>query len=370
MHQSSVETRRGLIRKRTIVAGAVGAALTLRVAARLRRRMSFKGKSVLITGGSRGLGLELARRFAREGARLSIIARDEDELARARFHLEDELGADVETWVCDLRNGEQIDQVCDEIISARGGIDVLVNNAGVIRVGPLTTMSPGDFQEAIDVHMMAPLRLTQRVLPGMKEKRRGRIVNISSIGGMVAVPHLSPYVASKFAITGLSETMTAELAPHGIRVTTVCPGLMRTGSHVHALFRGKPEREFVWFSWMSGNPLFSTSSDHAARRIVNACRYGDSRLTITLQARMLEVLDGLAPGLVAGANSLAARLMPLPEESPEAERPGWQSTSRAAPSIMTRLADNQIERNNELDSTHAMAYRAPHAGNGRHNGQS
>ncbi len=368
MRKGRSETGTGVTNKRTIVGAAIGAAVIARTATRLQRRMSFRDKSVLITG-ARGLALELARLFATEGARLSLLARDAAELERAQWHLESEFDADVRTWICDLRETAQIDSVMTQVIEQRDGVDVLINNAGIIRVGPFDTMAVDDFHEAMDIHFTAPLRLTQLVLPGMKEKRRGRIVNISSIGGLVAVPHLSPYVASKFALSGLSQTMTAELAQHGIRVTTVCPGLMRTGGHVHALFRGDPQREFVWFSWLGNNPLFSTSSAHAARRILKACRYGTSRLTITAQAKLLKVMDSVAPGLVAGVNGMVSRFMPAPEHPETEERPGWQSTSRAAPSVMTALGDRQVERNNELDSPHALAYRASN-GNGRDNGQS
>ena len=353
------------MKARSLFLGAVAGGFILRRARRIRRRMSFNGKSVLITGGSRGLGLELARRFAREGARLSLLARDADELARAQWRLESTFGADVQTWACDLRNAEQVEQVADEVIGTRGGVDVLINNAGVIRVGPFLSMSMDDFQEALDVHLTAPLRLIHKVVPGMMQRRAGRIVNVSSIAGLIAVPHLAPYVASKFALTGLSETMTAELAAHGVYVTTVCPGLMRTGSHVNALFRGDFRREFAWFSWMGANPMLSTSSAHAARRIVDACRNGRPRLSISAVTRLADVADSVAPGVLATMNSLAASVLPTLVENTEAARPGWQSTSRAAPSVMTRLADRQIERNNELDAPHAIAYRSARRSNGR-----
>src|SRR4029434_5355216 len=107
-----------------------------------------------------------------------------------------------------------------------------------------------------------------------KRQGHGRIVNIASIGAKIAFPHLLPYTASKFALAGLSEGLRTELAQDGIYVTTVSPGLMRTGSHVNALFKGQQRKEFALFS--AANAWISTSSTRAARQIVEACRYGSS----------------------------------------------------------------------------------------------
>lgn len=355
MYKGGIETRQLLRRAVRFAAGSAGAALAVRAAIRLPRRIDFGGKSVVITGGSRGLGLELARRFAREGARLALIARDPVALSRAAQSLRDDFGADVQTWVCELRDPAQIEAVVSGILAARAEIDVLINNAGVIRVGPVETMTSEDFSEALSIHMEAPLRLMQLVAPRMKAAGGGRIVNISSIGGLVPVPHLAPYVTSKYALTGLSEAMRAELAPHGVYVTTVCPGLMRTGSHVRAFFRGQPEKEFTWFSLLSANPLASTSSSSAARRIIQACRYGVARVILTPQAKSLHLLHAIAPGVISSVNELAARLLPAAGREPE--RPGWKSGSRVAPSAFTHAADRQVKRNNELDDKRERFYR-------------
>ena len=125
------------------------------------------------------------------------------------------------------------------ILDRLGDVDVLINNAGVIQVGPLEHMEHQDFENAMATHFWGPLHLMLELIPSMRRRGFGRIVNISSIGGRIAVPHLAPYAASKFALTGLSDAVRAELAPHGIRVTTVCPGLMRTGSPVNAQVKGQ-----------------------------------------------------------------------------------------------------------------------------------
>lgn len=331
-----------------IFAACAGAALAVAWAGRRQRRMDFNGASVVITGGSRGLGLELARLFAREGARLALLARDQHELERAKLELKGE-GADVIVVRCDVGRREEAETAVALIIEARGGIDVLVNNAGMVQVAPLENLSLRDFEEAMAVHAWGPLFLARTVAPHMKRRGGGRIVNISSIGGLVAVPHLLPYCMSKFALTGLSDGLRAELAKDGIRVTTVAPGLMRTGSHVNAQFKGQYRKEFAWFALSDANPLLSTSSTRAARKIVEACRYGDPRLTISLPAVLLHGADTLFPRVTAACSQFAARLLPAsPGPEGNATHTGGESRSPLAPSFLTRPADRAIERNNEM----------------------
>src|SRR5437764_8643165 len=235
--------------RETLMLAAAGAGALVAARALYRRWQEYelKGKTVLITGGSRGLGLVLAREFAAEGARLALCARDAGELDRAREELEAR-GADVFTVTCDVTDRKQIEDTVLAVQMHFGTIDVLVNNAGVIQVGPMETMTHEDFERAMDVHFWAPLHATIAALPEMIRKRGGRIVNIASIGGKLAAPHLLPYNASKFALVGLSEGMRSELSRYGVLVTTVCPGLMRTGSHLHAQFKGKHRKEYTLFT--------------------------------------------------------------------------------------------------------------------------
>src|SRR5690606_35973931 len=139
-----------------------------------------------------------------------------------------------------------------------------------IQVGPLEVQTQEDFEDAMQVHFWGPFYAMQNVIPEMRARGEGKIVNISSIGGKVAVPHLAPYCASKFALAGLSGAMNAELAKDGIDVTTVCPGLMRTGSHINAIFKGKNEQEFALFSIANALPVASVSAESAAGEIVEA----------------------------------------------------------------------------------------------------
>jgi len=214
---------------------------------------SFAGKAVLITGGSRGLGLTIARQLAAQGARIALLARDENELGRACAQLR-ELGGEAFAVPCDLLDREQSLGAVRQVLARFGAIDVLINNAGIIEVGPLENMQRADFEKAMQLHFWAPFNLMEEIIPHMRKRRAGRIVNISSIGGKGAVPHLAPYSASKFAFTGLSDALRAELARDNIHLTTVTPGMMRTGSHVNAKFKGDHGAEFTWFALSAGLP--------------------------------------------------------------------------------------------------------------------
>jgi short-subunit dehydrogenase len=316
--------------------------------ARERRRMDFDGKTVLISGASRGLGLELARGFADEGADLALLARDEVELARAAKELR-HYGTKVTPLACDVTQQHQVRDAVARIIATNGRIDALVNNAGAIQVGPVENMELADYQQAMAVHFWGPLYLMQEVIPHMKGRGQGRIVNIASIGGKVAVPHLLPYAASKFALVGLSEGLRAELLKDGIYVTTVCPGLMRTGSHLNAYFKGQHQKEYALFAIANASPLLSTTSESAARKIIEACRYGKAEIVITPQAGLLRLANGLFPGLVAESLALINRLLPQTSGS-EGDRSqrGSDSRSAMAPSWLTRPADRAAGRNNEF----------------------
>jgi NAD(P)-dependent dehydrogenase (short-subunit alcohol dehydrogenase family) len=330
-----------------LVLGGVGGAVLAR-AWRASRGMDFRGRSVVIFGGSRGLGLVVARELAAEGARIAIAARNADELERARQDLEAH-GAPVTTVVCDIREREEVDRAISEVVTKQGGIDVLINDAGIIQVGPIDHMTLSDFENAMATHFWGPLYSIRAALPHLRQSSSARIVNISSIGGKIAVPHLVPYCASKFALAGLSEGLRAELAKDGVRVTTVCPGLMRTGSTYNAWFKGNHRHEFAWFHIADSLPGVSIDARRAAQQIVEACRYGRAQLIITLPAKLAVVVNGAFPGVVASMTTLANRLLPGPDaESGAQSRSGWQSVSRVAPSLVTREADRATVENNQV----------------------
>lgn len=333
-----------------LAAGAltVGAALIAR-ALRTARAIDFQNRSVVITGGSRGLGLLMARTLGVEGARITLVARHLGELERARDDLA-ERGVEVDIAACDVRDRTQAARLVAEVVARTGSVDVLVNNAGIVQVGPIDHMQPADFEEAMAVHFWGPLYSTLAAIPVMRRHGGGRIVNISSIGGKIGVPHLAPYCASKFALTGLSESLRGELTRDRIYVTTVCPGLMRTGSPFNAWFKGRHRDEFTWFAISDSIPLASIDAARAAAQIVEACRYGDAELIVSWPAKLAVIANALAPEAVALAMSVANQLLlPTPtDEAGDVARSGWQSLSNWAPSRLTRLTEQAAARNNEL----------------------
>jgi len=341
------------------VAGAAGA---LRAMARRARQLDLRDRGVLITGASRGLGLQLAREFGRHGARLAICARDPDELKRASDDLTAR-GVSVVTAPCDVGNREQVDAMVAAVTRELGAVDVLVNTAGVIQVGPVATMTVDDFEAAMASNFWGAIYTTLAARPAMRAIGRGRIVNIASIGGKVSVPHLLPYSASKFALVGFSEGLRAEFASIGVLVTTVCPGLMRTGSPRNALFKGRHRAEYAWFAISDSLPGISMDVESAARRIVAACRAGEPEVILSLPAQVMARAHGLAPGLMAEAFALAARVLPRAGGIGTRAARGWESESAAAPSLLTRLGDEAARRNNQFPGPrHPSASRSPGGG--------
>jgi NAD(P)-dependent dehydrogenase (short-subunit alcohol dehydrogenase family) len=333
------------------MAAGLGAAFMAGRLVRARHAISFDGRVVVMTGGSRGLGLVMARMLVDEGAKVVLLARDMGELQRAKEDLESRGAGEVMTLRCDVRRRADVRAAIDAVLDRWRTIEVLINNAGVIQVGPLDHMSEDDFENAMATHFWGPLHLILEVAPIMRHRGFGRIVNISSIGGKIAVPHLAPYCASKFALTGLSDAVRAELDPHGIRVTTVAPGLMRTGSPVNAQFKGQHEAEYAWFKVASSLPGLTIAAERAARKIVDACRYGDPSLTITPHAKIAAAANMVAPAAVARAMMLVTRMLPSPA-GPAGDRlkKGLESesSSKWTPSLVTTLTDNAAVANNEI----------------------
>jgi len=312
-------------RMRVIAAGtAFGLGVGKTAAGALTRppETDLRGQVALVTGGSRGLGLALSRELAHHGCRLAICARDETELAVARADLAT-MGAEVLAVPCDVADRAQVASLVETVTRHYRRIDILVNNAGIIVVAPLESLTHTEFERVMASNLWGVLNPTLAVLPGMRAQGAGRIVTITSIGGKIAVPHMLPYTTAKFAAVGLSLGLRAELAGAGIAVTTVVPGLMRTGSQLHAEFGGDQAAEYRWFALGASAPYpIALSAERAARIIVAAARRGDAECAFPLSTVLATRLAGLLPGAAAHAAALVDRFLPAPPSHPSGTLPG------------------------------------------------
>ncbi len=314
-----------------VVAGTIGQRLW-----REAHAMELDGRVALITGASRGLGFALAQELARHGTRLAICGRDDDSLEGARDALAND-SAQVLAIPCNVSDRMQVEYLVEQVLAQYGRIDVLINNASIITVGPLETMILEDFEQAMEINFWGGVYATLAVLPHMLGRGDGRIVNITSIGGKVSVPHLLPYSCAKFAMVGFSEGLRAELARSGIGVVTVVPGLMRTGSAVNASFKGQHQAEYTWFALGDSLPLTAMSAGRAARQIVAATRRGDAEVVLSPQAKLLALAHGIAPGLVAEALGVVNRLLPRPGGIGQDALTGGESETALTASFLTTL---------------------------------
>ena len=290
------------------------------------------GRVAVVTGGSRGLGFALCRELAARGARVATCARGAKQLEEARRRL----GGDILAVPCDVSDRAEVESFLATVAERLGPVDVLVNNAGVISVGPLATQTHEDFEQMLGAQLWGTINTTLAVLPAMRERREGRIANITSVGGKLSVPWLLPYATAKFAAVGFSEGLRAELAGTGIRVTTVVPGLMRTGSFLSAYFKGdRSDLEYNLFTPLSSVPVTTVAADRAASRIVRAIRLGEPEVTLGLHAKLAARANGLAPGTVARVLSLVARA--LPEVHGTERRRGSDIESPLDDSLLTAL---------------------------------
>jgi short-subunit dehydrogenase len=329
------------------IAAGIAAGIAATVMARHRKPVTFHDKTAFITGGSRGLGLLIARELVARGARVAVTARDADELQRAERQLRSH-GGEVLAIEADMTMREEAEAAIRKAENQFGPIDVLVNNAGTISVGPIETMTIDDYRNSINTHFWGPYFTTMAVLPSMKERRAGRIVNISSIGGKISIPHLVPYSVGKFALTGFSEGLRSELIKDDVYVTTVCPGLMRTGSPRNAFFKGNNEAEYAWFAISDALPLISMSANRAARQVVDACARGDAEVVLSMPARVATLFHGLLPDLTVDILGVINRYLPAPGGIGTDVRTGKQSRSKGAPTWVTALNERAARENNQI----------------------
>ncbi len=309
------------------IVGTAGLALAGRALLRSRRRIELAGRVVIITGGSTGLGLIVARLAAEHGAKVVLAARGEEDLRAAEAELRD-LGADVLAVPTDVSDEGQVRNLVARTMERHGQIDILVNNAGTIQVGPAELMDLDDYKAAMETNFWGELLPILAVLPHMKARGFGRIANVVSVGGKVAMPHLLPYSASKFALTGLTEGLRAELAKDNILVTGIYPGTIRTGGHTHAHFKGDHDAEYTWFALSDVVPGISTSAESCARSLWEAVLNGDPEAVVGWNARLAIIFHNLFPEWTVEALSLVDRTLPRPDGSGGSSVRGDQLTGR------------------------------------------
>lgn len=271
--------------------------------------VDLREKIVLITGGSRGLGFALAQECGRRGARLALCARDASELQEACQRLSHE---DIEAipFTCDVTSQPEISSLVERVLERFGRIDVLVNNAGYIKVAPFESIDHAEYDRAMQLMFWAPVNLTLAVLPQMQKQGGGHVVNVTSVGGRVSIPHLLPYSCAKFALVGFSSGLSAEAKAKGIHVLTVVPGLMRTGSYLNAEFAGEAKQEFAWFGILGNLPGLSVAARQAATSICRAIETQRYTCTISLPAKLLIASETLFPETARSVSAAVNRLLP------------------------------------------------------------
>lgn len=295
-------------------------------------------ETALVAGGSRGLGLLVAGQLAQRGYRVQICARSCEQLRHAQQQLREQ-GHEVGITVCDVTDADAVREWVQRVDTPQAPVAVAIHVAGVIQVSPLEAVTPQMLDACIDIMTKGPAYLALAVLPGMRSRQYGRIGIVSSIGGLVGVPHLVPYCTAKFGAVGLGQSLRAELAGTGVKVTTIVPPLMRTGSHVHAQFAGNQAAEYSWFAPGAVIPGVAMDADKAARRIVSATLRGRILVGLSPLSQVVLRAQGLAPVTTVRALSVMGRL--LPDGQPGQLLPGGEISAARVHPVVRRLAPPQ-----------------------------
>jgi NAD(P)-dependent dehydrogenase (short-subunit alcohol dehydrogenase family) len=202
---------------------------------------NLKGRSALVTGGSRGLGKAMARGFAECGAKVMICSRSEEELQSAVREISDGLDVEVRYVVTDMSKRDEVDALAAAALEAFGTVDILVNNAGVNTPQPIDEVTDEAWDRVLEINLTAIMRLTRALVPAMKAQRWGRVIHISSVLGVGSKPGRNAYSATKAALMGLAKASALDLGPFGVTVNCIGPGPFLTDMPMSLLSEAEKE---------------------------------------------------------------------------------------------------------------------------------
>jgi short-subunit dehydrogenase len=246
--------------------------------------MRIDGKVVLITGASEGIGAACAAAFRERGARLALTARSQENLKHVG-------GQDALIVPGDITDANTREYIVNRILERYGLIDILVNNAGVGLYAPATTAPMEEARTLFEVNFFAPLSMIQHVVPLMRQKHGGSIVNIGSIAGKIPLPWFNLYSASKYALGALTDGLRMELKQDGIHVMLVCPGYVKTGFQEHVL-AGRPSDK------LAQKRKFAITPERCAEAIVRGVESGSRTVVVPKIGWLLIALQRAFPSIV------------------------------------------------------------------------
>lgn len=249
------------------------------------------GEVAIITGGAQGIGLAIAEQLAERELELALFDVQAEKLAESAETLR-KRGARVRTSVVDVRDAPALEREVRAVASAAGRLDYMFNNAGIAIAGRVEAMSLEDWDRLIDVNVRGVVHGVQAAYPIMRAQRRGHLVNTASVAGLMPCPSLVAYSATKHAVVGLSYGLRAEAAPHGVKVTAVCPGFIDTDLVHHSEVRGMDRVRA-----MSGLPKL-TSPEACARAALRGVRKNLPIVVVTGHGRLLSGLQRVSPDLM------------------------------------------------------------------------
>lgn len=260
---------------------------------------SLKDRNAFITGAASGIGRALATALAAKGCHLYLVDVNEEGLRS----LEQELASTrVRVWTrqCDLSDNKAIPSAVEAAMTASGGIDLLINNAGVVYYGPTENMSQSQWDWVISINLLAPIQITQQMLPALLQRPDAHVVNMCSISGLVAGGRLSAYHTSKFGLIGFTEALRAEYGRRGLGVTAICPGPVTTKLYESGV-SGRAERKVPTPpAWLCATP------ERVASVTLKAILRDRRQVLITPLAHLLFQMKRFVPGLIDFANRFSS----------------------------------------------------------------